>query len=151
MAPVNILPILCKLLEQNIHDKIYDCFDKLLPKDQCRFRKRYATQQCLKIWLKNWGYVLKNWYFSSPSICSLKSFCSLFNDLLTAKLHDYGIEENSLKLFLSSLEKRKQRICLKCTYNIWKGILLRYIRQLGAGWVVAPSIFYKFVIAKFFS
>ena len=52
-----------------------------------------------------------------------KAFDRLLQDLLTAKLHAYGLELDSLRLTYSYLVGRKQLVKIDNEYRIWQEIL----------------------------
>ena len=52
-----------------------------------------------------------------------KAFDCLPHDLLIANLHAYGLDTKSLKLMLSYLTNRKQRVKINDTYSSWSNIL----------------------------
>ena len=47
--PVSILPVISKIYERLMYDRMYKYFDQIFPKFQCGFRKRFGTQNCLLI------------------------------------------------------------------------------------------------------
>ena len=53
--PVNILPILSKILERILFEQISVYFDKFLSDQQCGSRKGYSTQHCLLNLLEKWN------------------------------------------------------------------------------------------------
>ena len=51
---VSILSNISKVYERCIYDQIQTCFDKILSKYQCGFRKSYNSQQCLIALIEKW-------------------------------------------------------------------------------------------------
>ena len=56
--PVSILSNTSKKYERCVYDQIQTCFDKVLSKYQCGFRKGYNSQQCLIPLIEKWKIVL---------------------------------------------------------------------------------------------
>ena len=56
--PVRFLPNLSKIFERCTYDQLKNCFDKILSKYQCGFRKGFSTQHCLLAMIKNYEIVL---------------------------------------------------------------------------------------------
>ena len=98
-------------------------FENILPKCQCAFRTGYSTQHCLflisekyKLTVDNneaFGALLKN---------LLRAFDCLNHDLLTAKLHSYGLPLISLRLLSHYSSNRKQRIKSENVFSKWESI-----------------------------
>ena len=74
-----------------------------------------------------------------------KAFDSLPHDLLIAKLHAYGLDTKSLKLMLSYLTNRKQRVKISDTYSSWSKILFR----VPQGSILGPLLFNFFICDLF--
>ena len=74
-----------------------------------------------------------------------KAFDCLPHDLLIAKLHAYGLDTKSLKLMLSYLTNRKQRVKISDTYSSWSKILFR----VPQGSILGPLLFNFFICDLF--
>ena len=74
-----------------------------------------------------------------------KAFQCLPNELLIAKLHAYGVEITSLKLWHSCLTKRKQRVKLNGTYNSWSEIIFGVLQNS----ILGPLLFNIFLCDLF--
>ena len=79
--------------------------ENILSKFQCGFRKGFSTQHCLLLMIEKWKEAVdKDQSFGALVTDLSKAFdCLLSHDLLTAKLHCYGISLASLKLLANWL------------------------------------------------
>ena len=57
--PVSLIPIVSKLYERNMYNKIIDYIQDYLSLHLFGFRKGHSTEQCLVIMLAKWKKVLK--------------------------------------------------------------------------------------------
>ena len=53
LADVKLLPNISKIFERCMHRQISECFETVLSKFQCGFRKGYSTQDCLLAMVEN--------------------------------------------------------------------------------------------------
>ena len=58
--PVSILPIVSKIFEKIMSNQLSTCFEKIILKFQCDFRKGFSTQHCLLLMLEKWKHVVDN-------------------------------------------------------------------------------------------
>ena len=68
------------------------------------------------------------------------------HNLLLAKLQAYGFSKESIRLFLSYLTNRTQRIKIGSTFSPWTNIL----RGIPQGSILGPLFFNIFINGSFF-
>ena len=73
------------------------------------------------------------------------AFDCLPHDLLTAKLHAYGLDMPSLKLLHSYLIKRRQRVKINNIYSSWSEIPFGFAQ----GFILGPLLFNIFLYDLF--
>ena len=109
--PVSTLPVFGKILEKLIYKRLYSFFISkgLINENQFGFRKNHSTSHALNYSVESIQSLLKNKQHVLGIFIDLsKAFDTLAHDKLTAKLENYGIRGNALKLIASYLSNRKQ-------------------------------------------
>ena len=87
------------------------------------FRKGHNTEQCLIVMLEIWKKALDEKIVAGAILTDLsKAFDCLNHDLLLAKLHTYGFDNQALNFIKSYLKGRKQRTKIADTCSSWNDI-----------------------------
>ena len=86
----------------------------------CGFRKTHSTQHALCKLLQSWQKEVDNHGFVVTILMDLsKAYDCISHELLIAKLDSYGVTQNSLKLILNYLSRRKQRTNVGSSVSTW--------------------------------
>ena len=94
----SVLPNLSKIFERCMPDQLKDLYDKILSKHQGGFRKGFGTQHCLLAMIEKLRKSLDRGAALAAILTDLSKVLDyLTHDLLTTKLHAYGINEGSEK------------------------------------------------------
>ena len=116
--PVSILPNLSKVFERCIYNQIAQCFDKILSKHQCGFRKGHSAQHSLIVLLEKWKKSVDQGHVFGALLTDLsKAFDCLPHKLLIAKLNAYGFDNKVVRFVYDYLRSRTQRTKISHTYN----------------------------------
>ena len=136
--PVSILPTVSKVFERNMYYQIYAYIEKYLSPSLCGFRKGFNTQHCLAVMVELWKKAIDHKEYAGGILTDLsKAFDCLNHELLIAKLHVYGFDENSLKLIHSYISERKQKTRVNNSYSS-QGTLISGVPQ---GSILGPLLF----------
>ena len=124
--PVSLLPHVSKVFERIIYKQIMSYVTNLFSDYITGFRKSHGSQHCLVKMLENWKSALNN-----ESVCALfmdlsKTFDTINQDLLLAKLKAYGFSKDTLTLICSYLKNRKQKVAINnsasTTHTVISGV-----------------------------
>ena len=117
-GPVSILPLLSKVYERVIYEQTSYYFEPFFNEILCGFRKAHSTQHALFKLLTSWQNSLDRGEFVGSILMDLpKAYDCLPHDLLLAKLQAYVFSKESIRLFLSYLTNRTQRIKIGSTFS----------------------------------
>ena len=95
--PVSIIAVFSKVFQRLPGRQLSEFFDNILFKFQCGFRKRYGTQHRLLLMLEIWKRATgNNKAFGALSTDLSNNFNCVSHDSLIAKLHEYGLDIDSL-------------------------------------------------------
>ena len=136
--PVSVLSALSKIFEKLMLHQISDYMENILSIYLCGFRKGMSTQNCLLLLIEKWKKCLDKTGKCGVLLTDLsKAFDCLIHDLLIAKLHAYGFDYLSLKLILSYLTDRKQRVRINASLSKWMDIMT----GVPQGSVLGPELY----------
>ena len=136
--PVSVLNTISKLFEKLINKQFVSYIENHLSQYLCGYRKGYSTQYALLSLLEKWKQCRDKNGFSAAILMDLsKAFDTINHDLLIAKLHCYGIEDDSLKLLWNYLKNRWQRTKINATYSSWAELLY----GVPQGSILGPLLF----------
>ena len=112
--PVSILNAFFKIYEKIVKEQISPFLEKTFSVFIAAYRKVYGTPHGLIRMLENWKTKLDNDFtVGAISMHLSKAFDCIPHDLLIAKLHAYGFNENSLVFIYSYPKRRRQSVCIK--------------------------------------
>ena len=104
----------------------------------CGLRKAHSTQHALFKLLTSWQKSIDRGGLVGYILMDLsKAYVCLPHNLLLAKLQAYGFSKESIKLFLSYLTNRTQRIKIGSTFSHWTNIL----KGIPQGSILGPLLF----------
>ena len=136
--PVSVLPAISKISEKLMLYQISDYMKDKLSIYLCGFRKGMSAQNCLLFMVEKWRKSLDKTGKCGVLLTDLsKAFDCLVHDLLIAKLQAYGFDYLALKLILSYLTDRKQRVRVNASFSEWKDIL----SGVPQGSVLGPELY----------
>ena len=111
--PISLLPVISKLIEFLMHDRLVSFIDKhdIIVDNQFGFRKKHSTSLASLIFTNDVSSAIDN----KEDVVSLfidlsKAFDTLDHTILLSKLNKYGIRGISLDWFKSYLSDRKQSV-----------------------------------------
>ena len=136
--PISILPNLSKISERFMQNQMYPYLNQIFSKYQRGFRKGYNTQHCLMAMIEKWRKFLDIGGHAGALLTDLsKAFDCIDHELLIAKLHAYGFDNDVLKFIYSYLKERKQRTKINSSYSSFAEILF----GVPQGSILGPLLF----------
>ena len=136
--PVSILNVFSKIYEKILKNQLIPFLDETLSQFIAAYRKSYGTQHVLIRMIEEWRVKLDNDYIVEAILMDLwKTFDCIPHDLLIAKLHANGFDENALVLIYSYLKRRKQAVRIDNTHSSFQTIL----SGVPQGSVLGPILF----------
>ena len=116
--PVSILPLLLKVYEKLLYNRLSDYVENIFNVILCDFRKAHSTQQALFKLLQSWQKELDEKGMVATALMDLsKAYDCIPHDLLIAKLNAYGIDSVGLLLIFDYLSRNKQRTKIGSSYS----------------------------------
>ena len=116
--PVSVLNTFSRIYEKVLKQQLTQHLDKTLSVFIADYRQKCGTQHVLIRLIEDWRSKLDNDYLVGEILMDLsKAFDCIPHDLLIAKLHAYGFDEDALVLIYSYLKRRKQCVWINNTYS----------------------------------
>ena len=136
--PVSVLITFSKIYEKALKQQLNQHLDNTLSVFIAAYRRAHSTQHVLIRLIEDWRSNLDNEYLVGAVLMELsKAFDCMPHDLLIAKLHAYGFDEDALVLSYSYLKRRKQSVRMNNTYSSF----LEVISVVPQGSVLGPILF----------
>ena len=138
--PISILPVIDKIFETVLFNRLYSFFDEnsILSSNQFGYQRNRSTSQAVVKFLDHTLPAIRDKNYSLAVMIDLsKAFDCVDHMLLLAKLHRYGIRDGALRLIRSYLYNRKQ--CVKIKDSLSEMKVVRF--GVPQGSVLGPLLY----------
>ena len=140
--PVSILNAFSKMYGRYIQNSLIPFADNFLSVFISAYRQSYSSNHVLIRLIENWKKSLdKNKFVGAVLMDLFKAFDCITHDLLTAKMHAYGFDLNSLTFFYSCLKNRKENVKINNICSIFQILLSGVSRES----ILGPILFNIFI------
>ena len=130
-----------------MQNQIYQNLKQIFSKYQCGFRKGYNAQHSLiAMTEKRRKFLDIGGHAGAPLTDLSKAFDCINHELLIAKLHAYGFDNDALKFIYSYLKGRKQRTKINSSYSFFAEILF----GVPQGSILGPLLFNAYIYVLFY-
>ena len=139
--PVSILPVLSKVLERLVYNRLLIFIDKykILYLYQFGFRQKHSTFMALSSFIDRiTEYTVNGEYSIGVFLDFSQAFDTINHDILFMKLHHYGIRGVSLLWFKSYISNRLQYV----PYNHFNSTLQKITCGVPQGSILGPLLLY---------
>ena len=145
--PVSFLNIFSKIYERFIYENLTPFVNSFLSEFISAYRKTYSANHVLIRLIKNWkSSLVQNKFVGAVLMDLSKAFDCIPDDLLIAKMYQYGFSSESLTFFYSYLKRRKQSGEINNTHSVFQ-VLLSGVPQ---GSILGPILFNIFINNLFY-
>ena len=123
--PVSILPLLSKVYERLLYNRLPDHVENIFNVILCGFRKVHNTQHTLFELLQSWQKELNaNGMVPTVLMDLSKAYDRIPHDLLIAKLNAYNVDSVWLLLISDYLSRYTKRTKIGSSYSPWRDIII---------------------------
>ena len=112
--PISLLPVISKILEKIVYDRVFKFLDKnnFFYKNQFGFRPNHSTEMSANVLIDKVANALEDKSKVLTVFLDMsKAFDSVDHTILLSKLFKYGIRGKAYSWFESYLKGRKQKVC----------------------------------------